>query len=86
MICSRGEQVVADQQVAAAAATPAEEEEDAGPLWEEQQEDPKMGRTHEMLSSSRVWRRRVGERRITAPVRVVNAFVLALVRLPPPKG
>eukprot|EP01043_Picozoa_sp_COSAG02_P039899 COSAG02_NODE_3186_length_7217_cov_3.288848_1_plen_127_part_00 len=71
------EVAAADEEVAAAADEP----------WEaaEEEEEPKLGRTHEMLSSSRVWRRRVGERRITAPVRVVNAFVLALVRLPPPE-
>eukprot|EP01044_Picomonas_judraskeda_P009400 COSAG03_NODE_1143_length_4734_cov_3.483711_1_plen_529_part_00 len=39
-----------------------------------------LGRTHEMLSSSRVHRRRVGERRITAPVRVIKAFVVALFK------
>jgi hypothetical protein len=72
------EVAAADEEVAAAADEP----------WEaaEEEEEPKLGRTHEMLSSSRVWRRRVGERRITAPVRVVNAFVLALVRLLPPES
>ena len=37
-----------------------------------------LGRTHEMLSTSRVYRRRVGERRITASVRVIKAYVVAL--------
>jgi hypothetical protein len=61
----------AAEEDAAAPGTPGEEDLD---------ELPPLGRTHEMLSTSRVYRRRVGERRITAPVRVVKAFVLALFK------
>eukprot|EP01048_Picozoa_sp_COSAG05_P006103 COSAG05_NODE_381_length_10519_cov_17.942131_3_plen_623_part_00 len=36
------------------------------------------GRTRELLSNTRSFRRRIGERRINAPIRVVRAFVSAL--------
>ena len=38
------------------------------------------GRSFELLNSTRNFRRRVGERRITAPVKVIQAFVQALFR------
>merc|ERR1711969_84988 len=38
------------------------------------------GRSFELLNSTRNFRRRVGERRITAPVKVIRAFVQALFR------
>ena len=57
----------ADAEVAAAAALPGDE-------------TMPTGRSFELLNSTRNFRRRVGERRITAPVKVIQAFVQALFR------
>ena len=40
--------------------------------------EPPLGRTRESLSNTRSFRRRIGERRISAPIRIVRSFVTAL--------